>query len=196
SHRKLQKLRIKAHYKLRNYQEVIHYGNKMNSVGELSENVVKMTGVAYFRLKIYDEAIDWLTQLSKKDMSPTLHYYLAIGYRETKQWEKSLAAFEKAISRAIPGNYHRYFIHKGFALEDLKNFPKAIKTFRKGYQITNKPILLFHLARVYDHYYKDKTPALRHYKLYINSGKTTRIYRTYSEKRIDALREHIHFNSL
>lgn len=196
SHIKLQKLRIQTHYKLKNYQEVIHYGNKMDSVGEPSENIVKMTGVAYFRLKIYDEAIDWLTQLSKKDISPTLHHYLAISYRETQQWEKSLASFEKAITSAISGNYHRFFIHKGFTLEDLKDFPTAIKTYRKGYQITQKPILLFHLARAYDRFYKDKTPALRHYKLYINSGKTNRIYRTYSEKRIDALREHIHFNSL
>ncbi len=192
--KKLRRIELRSYFKLKNYEQAIYCGEKLLHRGDTSTTVLKTTGVSAFRLKLYNRAINYLQQLSEEKKNMTINYYLGICYREVGKFDKSLVAFNKAIKKGIPAIYHRFFIQRGLAFEDLKEFPKAIKSYRRGYEITQNPVLLFHLGRMYDYFYKDKKPALSHYEKYINSGQKNRIYTTYSNQRIEELREHLHFN--
>jgi len=194
SNKKLHRIKLRSQFKLKNYEQAIYCGEKLIHRGDTSTTVLKTTGVSAFRLKLYKRTINYLQQLPEEEKNMTINYYLGICYREVSKFDKSLVSFNQAIEKGIPAIYHRFFIQKGMAFEDIKEFPKAIKTYRRGYQITQKPVLLFHLARMYDYFYKDKEPALNHYEKYVNSSRSNRIYTTYSNQRIEALREHLHFN--
>lgn len=191
---KLLRIKLRSHFQLKNYEQAIYCGEKLIHRGDTSSLVLKTTGVSTFRLKLYKRTINYLQQLPEEKKSMTINYYLGICYREVSKFDRSLLAFNKALESGMPGIYHRIFIQKGLAFEEIEEFPKAIKAYRKGYQITQNPVLLFHLARMYDYYYNDKKPALNHYEYYVNSGQNNRIYTTYSNQRIEVLREYIHFN--
>lgn len=71
--------------------------------------------------------------------------------------------------------------------ESLKDFKSAIKYYKAAYESSKSDILLYHLARNYDVYYKDKSQAITYYKRYLSSDDTIRIAREYTRLRLDEL---------
>jgi tetratricopeptide (TPR) repeat protein len=73
---------------------------------------------------------------------------------------------------------------------------KSIKSYQIAYKSSKQNILLYHLARNYDLYYKDKSTALSYYERYLAMNDSDHIpLLGYSKKRISELKEIIHFDT-
>lgn len=191
----LLRLMLKSYYRIDSTFKVMSTGVKLLSMGDTTNNILKMTGMAFFNIKAYQKAIELLTLLPEDQKTPSILYYLGISYREQFYLEKSRDAFDKAIKKGMPPHYERYFIHKSLTQLQLNDHQGAVETCIRGLEITKNDALLFHLARAYDSWYKDKTPAIRYYQKYLRSPDAAPLYREYSERRLKNLRETEHFNA-
>lgn len=191
----LLRLMLKSYYRIDSSFKVMSTGVKLLSMGDTTNNTLKMTGVSFFNQKIYQSAIEFLSLLPEDQLTPSILYYLGISYRKQLYFEKSKTAFDQAIEKGMPPHFERYFIHKSLTQQALDDFEGAVKTCERGLEITKKDALLFHLARAYDSWYKDKQPAIRYYKKYLQSPEAINLYRNYAETRIKNLRETEHFNA-
>ncbi len=191
----LRRLKLKTYHRLDSTFQVMRTGYQLLLSGDTTNNTLKMTGVAYFNQKIYQSAIELLSLLPEEQLTPSILYYLGISYREQLYFEKSKAAFDQAIEKGMPPHFERYFIHKSLTQLALNDFEGAVKTCERGLEITKKDALFFHLARAYDSWYKDKQPAIRYYKKYLQSPEAIPLYRNYAETRIKNLRETEHFHA-
>lgn len=189
------RLMHKTYYRIDSSFKVMSTGVKLLSMGDTTNNILKMTGMAFFHIKAYQKAIELLTLLPEDQKTPSILYYLGISYREQFYLEKSKDAFDKAIKKGIPIHYERYFIHKSLTQLQLNDNQGAVETCIRGLEITKNDALLFHLARAYDSWYKDKTPAIRYYQKYLSSPEAVPLYSEYSERRLKNLRETEHFNT-
>ena len=104
--------------------------------------------------------------------------------RERGDIHLSVFYFRRAAEASISENTSIYFSHLGQGYESLKDYPKAIKAYRDAYNHSEKGILLYHLARNYDTYYKDKEVAFKYYERYLESDDTVRKAKEYARKRL------------
>lgn len=74
-------------------------------------------------------------------------------------------------------------------------YAEAIKAYQTAYKSSKENILLYHLARNYDLYYKDKKTAVEYYEKYLLTQDSDNVsFMNYSEHRISELKEYIHFD--
>lgn len=73
--------------------------------------------------------------------------------------------------------------------EVRKKYQKAVWAYQKALQFSEKPILYYLLASVYDTELKNKSLALKYYKKYTNSKppEKEQKYVAYSKSRLDEL---------
>jgi hypothetical protein len=69
----------------------------------------------------------------------------------------------------------------------VNNFKMAIKYYKAAYEESKSGILLYHLARNYEVYYKDKAQAIAYFKRYLESDDTIKLAREYSRSRLNEL---------
>ena len=74
-------------------------------------------------------------------------------------------------------------------------FDKSIQYYKAAYTQKKDKILLYHLARNYDQYYKDKTTALKYYNLYLSENDTINSsFLDYTKARINEIKVEKHFS--
>jgi tetratricopeptide (TPR) repeat protein len=93
----------------------------------------------------------------------------------------------KAIDEGITENIGTYYTQLARAYEDKKDYKNAIHYYHAAYEKSKSKILLYHLARNYDVYYKDKSTAMAYYRQYLASNDTIRIAKEYSRHRLNTL---------
>ncbi|MEX2232819.1 MAG: hypothetical protein WD824_11700, partial [Cyclobacteriaceae bacterium] len=100
-----------------------------------------------------------------------------------------IAFLNQAIEESIADHIGTYYNQLAMAYEEIKDFKNAIRYYKTAYETSKSAILLYHLARNYDVYYKDKTQAQLYYKKYLDSDDTIRLAKKYSRYRLDVLTE-------
>ena len=127
--------------------------------------------------------------------SEVLHYYLGLSYQEMGENQEAVKYLQKAIELGITENIENYYTRLAVVYEELGNFEKSIQLYKAAYAETKDKILLYHLARNYDTFYKDKNTALKYYELYLEELDSSNIeYMDYSKNRINELKVEKHFN--
>ena len=153
-----------------------------------------MIGVAYLDVDSIDQAIFHLESIieREKDTEHT-HHYLGLAYREKEMHDKSIEHFERAIKKGISPKIDIYHSDLAAVLELEYDYKAAAQHFEKAYEYKGKKEYLFHQARNYDLYYKDKKIALKYYKKYLATNDEK--YKDYTKQRIEQLKEIVHFSS-
>lgn len=148
----------------------------------------RLLGISYFELEQYDMVIPWMEYLMKQNFNAEwIYYYTGVSYRETNRPDTAVIFLQKAIDAGISENIHSYYSQLANTYEEQKDFKNAIKFYKAAYETSKANILLYHLARNYDVYYKDKSAAIAYYKKYLNSDDTIKIAKEYSKYRLDQL---------
>jgi tetratricopeptide (TPR) repeat protein len=119
--------------------------------------------------------------------SDWIYYYLGAASRELGDIPASIVYFGKAVEKSISENTGTYYSQLGRSYEEAKDYRNAIRAYRAAYNNSKEGILLYHLARSYDVYYKDKAQALAYYKKYLESDDTIRLAKEYSRRRVQAM---------
>lgn len=169
------------------YREVIETTQSIMK-GDTIPTYARLLGISYFELQEYDKAIPCMDFLIRHGMGVEwVYYYMGVSLREVNQIDSSIAYLNKAVDKGISENIHNYYSQLASTYEAKKDFKNAIKYYKAAYETSKADILLYHLARNYDEYYKDKTQAIQYYKRYLNSDDTIKVAKEFVRYRLDQL---------
>jgi tetratricopeptide (TPR) repeat protein len=148
----------------------------------------RLLGISYFQLDKHEEVIPWMKYLLKsKQQAEWVYYYMGVSYQQLNMPDTAISYLNKAIEKGISDNISTYYTQLAMSYENIKDFKSAIKYYKAAYESSKSNILLYHLARNYDVYYKDKAQAISYYKRYLSSDDTIKIAREYTRYRLDQL---------
>ncbi|MDQ7950017.1 MAG: tetratricopeptide repeat protein, partial [Pedobacter sp.] len=98
---------------LKKYQEVVTIGTRLLR-NDQDPNVLKDVGIAYFNLKKYDQSLPLFSAIEKMaKQNETILYYMALCYRELKDYEMSTKYAVKTIDEGISPNTAFYYLFLG-----------------------------------------------------------------------------------
>jgi tetratricopeptide (TPR) repeat protein len=156
--------------------------------GDTIPAYARLLGISYFQLERYDKVLPLMKYLLDRDMKADwIYYYIGSSYQQLQQPDSAITYINKAIEAGISENISNYYTQLASSYEDKKDYKSAIKYYKAAYESSKADILLYHLARNYDVYYKDKSQAIAYYKRYLNSDDTIKIAKEYTKYRLDEL---------
>lgn len=148
----------------------------------------RLLGVSYFEMEKYEETLPWMDYLIGNGMTAEwVYYFKGVSYRELDQPDSAIQYLNLAIEKGISENIHSYYSQLASTYEEKKDFKNAIKYYKAAYDESKVDILLYHIARNYDVFYKDKQQAITYYKRYLNSEDTIKVARDYTRYRLEEL---------
>jgi tetratricopeptide (TPR) repeat protein len=167
------------------------YGTVVGTLNRLLENTdttaltARLLGISYFHLGEYEKLISCMQfLLTNKYDFEWVYYYTGVAFRELGDAKGSVSWLKLAVEKSISENTSVYYAQLGQSYEGVGDHSAAIKAYRAAYEFSKDGILLYHLARNYDVYYKDKTTAVAYYQRYLESDDTIRLAREYAKKRM------------
>ena len=187
-HPQLKLLLAKAQLGEKKYQHVIDNINGMLLQSDTTVTMARLLGISYFQLSKYNEVVNCMNYLlSAGAEGDWIYYYMGASYDQLKKFDEAIFFIQKAIDVGISDNIDTYYTQLAISYENTNDFKKAIHYYKAAYETSKSDILLYHLARNYDHLYKDKSSALAFYKRYLNSDDTIKLTREYSQQRVEQL---------
>ncbi|EMR04314.1 tetratricopeptide repeat protein [Cesiribacter andamanensis] len=194
---RLWRLQARVAYRQKAYQAVVSAMEYPLAAGDTSHYYLQLLGISHFHLGRYPEAIRWLDFLQQQGVdTEVLNYYLGLSYRNNGQPEKAIVLLEKAVKKGMSENLGHYYTQLAVSYEEKGDHGKAIQAYQLAYKDSGDRLLLYHLARNYDRYYKDKKVALRYYEKFLVEVDTVNTgYQDYARYRASQLKEHIHFSA-
>lgn len=184
----LRLLLAKAQLGEKKYHDVIKTTEQLMAKGDTIPAYARLLGISYFQLDQFDKVLPFMKYLLDRDMKADwIYYYIGSAYQQTHQPDSAIAYLNKAIEAGISENISNYYTQLASSYEDKKDYKSAIKYYKAAYESSKADILLYHLARNYDVYYKDKSQAIAYYKRYLHSDDTIKIAKEYTKYRLDEL---------
>ena len=181
-------LRARSAFEQRDYRSAVITVNDILQTSDTTVLYARMLGVCYFNLGEHDKVPACMFFLLKNRLEDDwIYYYMGVAERELGNAEGAVAWFKMATTKSISENTSIYLTQLGLTYEQTGEHQHAIKAYRDAYNYSHDGILLYHLARNYDVYYKTKSPALTHYRKYLASDDTTRLAREYARRRLQAM---------
>jgi tetratricopeptide (TPR) repeat protein len=162
---------------------------KLIDLGNHSGYVLTKLGVAYYNLKNYACSVETFADIPGMEQSETSFYVTALAYKALKDQPKAIQSLDNAIKEGISSNIGDYYAEMADSYEVRKKYQKAVWAYQKALQFSEKPILYYLLASVYDTDLKNKQLALKYYKKYTASKppEKQQKYITYSKSRLNEL---------
>ncbi|HMG90976.1 MAG TPA: tetratricopeptide repeat protein [Chryseolinea sp.] len=181
-------LLAKAQLAENRYGDAIKTTSQLLVQGDTLPAHARIMGIANFALDEYEEAINWMNFLLNADTrAEWIYYYIGLSYQNINQPDSAIVYLNKAIDEGISENIGDYYAQLAASYEAANNFKMAIKYYKAGYNVSKSGILLYHLARNYDVFYKDKEQAILYFKKYLESDDTIKLAREYSRARVNQL---------
>jgi tetratricopeptide (TPR) repeat protein len=170
------------------YREAIQTTSQLILEGDTVPAHARILGMGNFRLEKYEEAIRWFNVLLKGNTKgESIYYYIGVSYQNLSKPDSAIIYLNKAVEEGISDHIGNYYAQLATSYENVNNFKMAIKYYKAAYEVSKSGILLYHLARNYDVYYKDKAQAIAYFKRYLESEDTVRLAREYSRERMNEL---------
>lgn len=178
-------LRAKSAFEQQRYESVIATINSLLQKSDTTALYARLLGISYFHQKDYHKLMTCMTFLLKNRYDQEwIYYYMGLAARELGDVPTSINWFKLAVQKSISENTKVYYSQLGQSHDALGEYPEAIRAYKAAYDYSREGILLYHLARNYDMYYKDKTMALAFYRRYLKSDDTIRLAREYARRRM------------
>ena len=184
--------------KMSNYTDAITDCKKSINLGDSSEINFRTIGAGYYWIEKYDSAIAFLNNAVKiMEKDPSAYFYLGMCYKALKEYGKAIENFSIAVDLQRNDFLAESLIQIGATYYDRKNYHEALKYYHDALRENpDKNEIIFYIAAVYDHYYKDKTVAINYYKKFLSDtgeGTDNKLI-DYAKGRIKTLIEENHFS--
>lgn len=181
-------LLAKAQMGSEKYVEAIRTANQVIAKRDTLSDHARVLGICNFRLNNYDKTIYWMNHLLHDGLKAEwIYYYLGVSFQNLNKLDSAVLYLNKAIEEGISDEIDVYYSELAASYEAAKNFKMAIKYYKIAYEESKKGILLYHIARNYDIYHKDKTLAIEYFNRYLKSEDTIKLAREYSRQRVNEL---------
>jgi len=185
-----QLLNSKIAYKLKDYEKVTKQLDLVKGKIDLDDYFNKIYGFSLVKLDSFERAMFALNQVKLNNPdSESVHYYLGIVHENLKDFKEAKFHYARALECGISKQTSLY--HKKLAqmAEDEKDWPLAIKHFKKALDYKRDPALYFRLGLATDNYYKDKSTCVRYYSKYLNTDHQNLEWKKYALERKKYLKE-------
>lgn len=170
------------------YEDVIRTTESLLVKGDTTTAYARLLGISYFQVDRYDKVLPFMKVLLRANLKAEwIYYYIGVSYQQDHKNDSALVYLNRAIDAGISANISNYYTQLAVTYEEMRDFKHAIRYYKAAYESSRSDILLYHLARNYDVYYKDKTQAITYYKRYLNSDDTIKIAKEYTRYRLDEL---------
>jgi tetratricopeptide (TPR) repeat protein len=178
-------LSARSAFEQRNYEFTVETLNTLLEKTDTTALTARLLGISYYHLQEYEKLISCMQfLLTNKYDFEWVYYYMGIAFRELGDASGSVSWLKLAVEKSISENTSSYYTQLGQSYEQVGDHLSAIKAYRAAYNFSNEGILLYHLARNYDVYYKDKATAAAYYRKYLESDDTIRLAREYAKRRM------------
>jgi tetratricopeptide (TPR) repeat protein len=187
---------LKVLYRERAYEDAVKISEELFAAGDSGLVIQKIAGIANYHQEDFQKCITLLSNVAEVESeSDYLHYYLGLAYRDSGDKETAVEYLEKAIELGVTKNLGNYYTQLAVSYEEAGETAKAIQAYKVAYSESKDKVLLYHLARNYDSFYKDKKVALSYYEKYLQEKDTANEYlMNYSKHRIQELKNAAHFD--
>ncbi len=170
------------------------YGERLLNMGVVDQTTCIYMGVAYYRLRQYDNCIsvyDRLMPLNGGAAPETLIYYTGLSYAEKRNYEKSNELLQTCIDLAKSKALDNYYAAIADNFEKMKKFRTAIAYYDTSYYLFRDPMRQYGIARIYDQYLQNPQKAKKYYQQYVQDAKPETkdemSIHTYVKERIKSL---------
>jgi tetratricopeptide (TPR) repeat protein len=162
-----------AHYSKRAYPKATGPYEKYLASGDSVPDVLKNLGICYYYEKKHREGIYLLEKsLMLRPNDPVAGLFLGLCYKELDELEESIGYLNFAAKIAVPYYMSDILNQLGNIYLEKKEYRKSVDLLKKAYRVdTTKYEILFKIGNTYDVWQKDKNPAMRYYKFYLESPK-------------------------
>ncbi|WP_347218269.1 tetratricopeptide repeat protein [Chryseobacterium sp.] len=166
----LQQSQLPISNRLGKYQEVIETGEKLLKVHS-DANVMNDMGQAYFYVKNYQRCVEIYTMLEELGLQNegTL-YFMALSYRELKDYDKAALYAQKTIDEAISDHTTLYYAALAGIYEAKNQYNDAITAYKRGLTFGASNIIYYRLGLLYDLNLKQPKNAVTYYHLYLKNN--------------------------
>ena len=156
---------------------------------------LKLLGIANYHLGNYSQSIHCLKRMEIKEEPTELIYNsMGLAYFENGNHQESEASFSKALKLAISNKTGAYYSYLGLNQHILKEYNRAVESFKKSYEYKEDPLMFYYIARSYDENFADKKPAQKYYERFLaESPEKDSPFTTYSEERLSQFKTIEHF---
>ncbi len=187
-HPQLKLLLAKAQLGEKKYKSVISNVNELLLHSDTTATSARLLGISYFQLDKHNEVISCMNYLLESGAEADwIYYYIGASYQQLNNPDSAIVYLNKAIEAGISNNIETYYTQLALSYESMGDFKNAIHYYKAAYENSKSDILLYHLARNYDQFYKDKSSAIAYYKKYLSSDDTIKVTREYSQQRMQQL---------
>ncbi|MDQ0781219.1 CDC27 family protein [Chryseobacterium sp. W4I1] len=186
----LQQAQLPLANQLGKYKEVIETGEKLMKENT-DVNVINEMGQAFFYLKDYQRCTALFKTLENLGVQNegTL-YFMALSYRELKEYDKAAVYAKKTIDEAISDHTALYYTALGGIYEDNNKFTDALEAYKRGLTFDNGSNIYYRLGLLYDQNLKQPKNAVLYYNLYLKNKPDPEKEKeqiTYAKARLEAL---------
>ena len=165
------------------------------ATGDSSATAYRRIGLIDVQRQEYARALSPLQQSRNRDSTHTrTTLYLGIAFLKLDSLQRATTHFRRTVEREARGPITRALEQLGTAQSHRGAVTEAVEAYKTALRLqpARAPVL-FHLATTYDEQYRDKRPAARYYRrfLEVEAGGLPQL-RRYAERRLDALRPTLH----
>ncbi|MBN2030405.1 tetratricopeptide repeat protein [bacterium] len=166
SNRNLNRLKAEILYKQEKYTLATLSFLDAIAYGDRSIEVLKKLGYCYFANQKYQDSREIFTQsLILNNIDPVVYFYLGMCSKQLEDYNEAIFFFEMALATIYPDYLDNLYIQLAECCHNEQQFTQAIQYLRKALEYTSeKEIVYYTLANVYDDYYADKNVPLIYYK--------------------------------
>ena len=168
------------------------------ATGDSSATAYRRIGLIDVRREQYARALSSLRQSLQRDSTHArTTLYLGIAYLKLDSLQRATTYLQRTIDQSVQGPLTRALEQLGTTHSQQGRVADAVRTYKTALRLRpDKAGLYFHLATVYDEHYRDKTPAARYYRRYLQMAEQPRPeLRRYAESRLQTLRSTLHMQT-
>ena len=153
--------------KAKKRKEAVQSFQRALILGDSSASTLRPLGMSLYFIGRDSASVGYLRRAFKVD---TTHaqtaLFLGLALRDAGRPREGVRFLEKATKLLGQADLANSYEHLGETYKALGDYPAAIQSDRMALRLAPEDqAVLFHLATLYDDYYRDPRPALNHYRL-------------------------------
>lgn len=164
--------------------------------GDSAASTFRRLGIARVGRGQHAAALDALEHARARDSTNArTHFYLGVAYRGIDSLQQSAHAFEQAITQIADDVLVDAYVQSAVTYDAQGQLRRAIDAYKTALQIRpERTEIYFHLATLYDAYYRDKTTAALYYRKFLSATDSLRTpFHAYASNRLQELQPVLHF---
>jgi predicted Zn-dependent protease len=181
-------------HRQRKMPETVEHAAFLTERGDTTPTVVRLKAFAYYELGELDKADFWLDYLLNNELiSEDIFFYKGKVAQARGNAREAAGYYEEAVKMTLSPNFNPFILQLAITLHENKQYQESIRWLQTARQFSDRPELIYYLARNFDLFYQDKQPALQHYQMFIGrADDQLEEQREYARQRVRELREILH----